>query len=92
MFIVLQVFNKELFDMELTLNGKWSYKVSAEPTIGSNKPTYTLTGKRGAKYYTCRLRDNQDLLFLFDDNGQVKHKHQNIWLTDKEGGLEVVRS
>lgn len=74
---------------KITIRGA-EYKIS----IGAHKgemPTYTLIGKRGAKYYTMRNKPDPKLMFLVREGAKVTgHALDRVWLTDKNGILEEV--
>ena len=54
---------------------------------------YSLTGKRGAKYATCRNVNHPEQMFLVHDGRGfgIPHGFEGVWLTDKNGTLEVLR-
>jgi len=49
---------------------------------------YLLTGKRGAEYFTMRNVKNPHLMFVCGRSKTL----DNVWLSDENGQLKVVRS
>ncbi len=70
--------------------GRRSYSVATQ-TASNGELQYILTGKRGATYGTMRNVYKPELMFLFDCRG-YGIKPGNIWLTDRNGTLEVVKA
>jgi hypothetical protein len=58
--------------------------------VSKDGDQYVLTGTRGAKYRTLRNRPNPHMLYLFNAKDWTKSAPQ-VWLTDKNGTLEVAR-
>lgn len=75
----------------LRVNGR-DYSVTVESkydtVLKKSLPRYTLTGKRGAKYYTMRNVYNPGRMFLIE-LGFAKTM-ENVWLTDEGGTLRVL--
>lgn len=69
--------------------GRRTYSVSTQ-TAGNGELQYVLTGKRGALYGTMRNVHRPALMFLIDCRG-FGPVPGNLWLTDQNGTLEVVR-
>lgn len=74
--------------------GRTNYSISTRTVkqFGKEVVMYELKGVRGAHYFTMRNQANPDLMFLCDGRGfGVSSTLRNVWLTDKNGTLEVVR-
>ena len=56
----------------------------------AGEPRYTLTGKRGATYFTTRNVHRPHLMFIFS-NAPRSNVLEGVWLTDEGGELRVVR-
>jgi hypothetical protein len=75
--------------MKLTI-GRLEFDVTSE-TSEKYGAWYTLRGKRGATYSTLRNAHRPELMFLCDArNFGPVHAFIGVWLTDKNGTLEVV--
>ena len=68
----------------IKVNGR-EYTVTTQ-TAKNGELQYVLTGKRNAVYATMRNVKNPHLMFLVTPNLANK----TIWLTDKNGTLEVL--
>lgn len=80
----------EGLNMKLTIDNQTFDVVSQEGEPDEGKKTfYHLTGKRGARWFTMRNKNNPDLMFLV--NGKSMKSMKNIWLTDKEGFLDLAK-
>jgi hypothetical protein len=66
-------------------------KTPPEGPLDEGKPIYVLTGKSGKKWYTLRNKPNPQMMFLIPEAGFSKTMDR-VWLTDRNGTLEVVSS
>jgi hypothetical protein len=69
--------------------GRREYAVSTQ-TAQNGELQYILTGKRGAVYGTMRNVKRPEMMFLIDCRGFGPVGKRVLWLTDKNGRLEVV--
>lgn len=86
--------------MTITINGR-EYAVEVLPhddrPSALGRPRYRLTGKRGAVYDTLRNRPHPELMFLVAYHpgkafpATVDPLGKGLWLTDRNGTLEVSR-
>jgi hypothetical protein len=54
----------------------------------AGRPVYILSGKRGARYATCRNVHHPDMMFLVTERGfGIPAGWENVWLTDASGAL-----
>jgi hypothetical protein len=52
---------------------------------------YILTGKRGAKYATCRNVNHTHMMFVCNERGfGITSGFEGVWLSDADGSLKVV--
>ncbi len=72
----------------ITVCGR-EFSVTQDVTSFGEK-RYILTGKRGAVYATMRNRNRPEMMFLFSGKGRGLCSLGEVWLTDKNGALEVV--
>lgn len=73
----------------ITIRGR-DYGVSVHPeTVAGEGTTYVITGKRGHKWFTTRNVPKPHMMFLLPDVGFSKTMDR-VWLSDKNGSLEVV--
>lgn len=75
--------------MTLTI-GKRVFVVTQE-RLHEGRPVYELRGPRGAHYFTMRNHWKPELMFLCNGRrcGLAKGLAEGVWLTDKNGKLEV---
>lgn len=74
----------------ITIHGREYTVERKETTVVEQAPhKYELTGKRGATYVTIRNAPNPTMMFLVDRKGKIALNE--VWLTDKNGKLEVAR-
>ena len=64
------------------------YTVTSQWSKGLGEVQYILTGKRGAIYGTMRILNKRDTMFLV--NATRASNAPDVWLTDKNGKLEVI--
>lgn len=77
--------------MKLTINGR-EFEVTVSTMLDPDRRrAYELRGKRGASYYTMRNVPNPDLMFVVNVTFTKSTGLEGVWLTDKNGVLEVVR-
>lgn len=72
--------------------GRRTFTVTTvQKTFGSRTElAYELTGSRGAKYCTVRNVNHTDKMFLCTLRGfGVAAGYEGLWLTDRNGKLEV---
>jgi hypothetical protein len=69
------------------------YTVETLPpdTFDPTRPSYRITGVRGAKYRTMRNRPHPELMFLIREDTSSQGALKDVWLTDKDGTLREVR-
>jgi len=54
----------------------------------AGRPVYILSGKRGAKYATCRNVNHPEMMFLVSERGfGIPAGWERVWLTDASGAL-----
>lgn len=85
---------------EITIKGRVFTVEMLEPgpdeakLDGHDRPVYKLTGKRGADYRTFRNVPNPDRMYLVGfspGNFTPDPLGRDVWLTDRNGVLEVIR-
>jgi len=74
-------------EQETITVGRITYQVVR--TANENIP-YELYGPRGARYGLMRNVPNPRMLFMFNLKGFTK-RTPDVWFTDRNGRLEVVR-
>lgn len=72
---------------EIIIRGR-SYQVHQD-TCPEERVFYTITGKRGTRWTTLRNVNDPSMLFLVPEKGTSKTMDR-VWLTDRNGILEVV--
>ena len=66
-----------------------SVVAAGRPFAGERR--YTLTGKRGASYFTMRNANQPHLMFIITSGKMRSGVMEGVWLTDEGGELRVVR-
>lgn len=60
--------------------------------LGREEVVYTLNGPKGASYYTMRTRSDLTLMFVCNHRSfGIASTMKGVWITDKNGKLEVVK-
>lgn len=74
---------------QITINGK-QFSVEVGNNDRDGQTSYTLTGKRGAKYGTVRNVNHPELMFMINLRGfGMAVGFEGVWMTDRNGQLEV---
>ena len=74
---------------QIAIRGK-EFQVETGNNDRNGQISYTLTGKRGAKYGTMRNRAQPNFMFIINLRGfGMAPGYDGVWLTDANGQLEI---
>lgn len=65
------------------------YQFEQDEQLYKGRPRYILTSAKGKKWFTVRNVPKPDMLFLISLN--MSKTLERVWLTDKDGKLEVIK-